>query len=303
MLRYRASVILFAAFGLIAAAGQARAQTPSVAVLGVEPLDVPEALAQQLTDALRQRAAATAGVRAVQGKDLIEIKMVFNCDGETPECLAKAGKSLGADKLLYGTLRKAPGARAATSVVLGLKLLDVKTAIIEKFINETVNKRDLAAGSVTGSAARWFAQLVEIDTKPTLTVTSEPPNAAVAIDGQPAGRTPVTLRELSAGTHTVGVSMSGHLTQTRSVELRPGGSHEVVVTLPPVEDQHPVVINNPPPANPPEPAVHAATSGAPPTAASHPGRSARSRARSQTPHAGSRGGDRWRPCSASTCGR
>ncbi len=37
----------------------------SVAVLGLEPIDVPEPLAQQLTDALRQRAASTGGVRMV----------------------------------------------------------------------------------------------------------------------------------------------------------------------------------------------------------------------------------------------
>ena len=77
-----------------------------MAVLGLESIDVPEPLAQQLTDALRQRAAATAGVRLVQGKDLIEIKMVFGCDGELPACMAQAGKALGADKLLYGTVKK-----------------------------------------------------------------------------------------------------------------------------------------------------------------------------------------------------
>src|SRR5258706_7542148 len=88
---------------LVAAAGVARAE-PSVAVLGIEPVDVPDASAVQLTDALRQRAAATGGVRLVQGKDLVEMKMIFGCDGETPACMAQAGKSLGADKLLYGTL-------------------------------------------------------------------------------------------------------------------------------------------------------------------------------------------------------
>jgi hypothetical protein len=215
-------------FALFAMGGGAAWAQGSVAVLGVEHIDVPDSLAQQLTDALRQRASGTSGIRVVQGKELIEIKMVFSCESEAPACMAQAGKSLGADKLLYGTLKK--GGKP-NSVVVALKLLDVKTASIEKFVNETVSKRDLASGSVNASAAKWFSSLVEVESKPTLTVTSEPANAAVAVDGQPAGRTPVTLRDLSPGAHVVAVSMSGRAPSTRTVELRAGGNHELAFQL------------------------------------------------------------------------
>src|SRR5437764_831142 len=92
---------ILAALIALSVASTAQAADVSVAVLGLEPVDVPEPLAQQLTDALRQRAASTGGVRMVQGKDLIEVKMVFGCDGELPACMAQAGKTLGAEKLLY----------------------------------------------------------------------------------------------------------------------------------------------------------------------------------------------------------
>src|SRR5260370_25628303 len=137
----------------------------SVAVLGLEPIDVPEALAQQLTDALRQRASSTGGVRMVQGKDLIEVKMVFGCDGELPACMAQAGKTLGADKLLYGTVKKGP---SKTTVTVALKLLDVKTAVVEKFVNDTVQKRELAGANAVSSAGKWFGQLLEVERSPTL---------------------------------------------------------------------------------------------------------------------------------------
>src|SRR6185437_8612730 len=123
MRRYCATTLLLSAVLLAAGAAHAQTTPPSLAVLGVEPVDVPEALAQQLTDALRQRAAATSGIHAVAGKDLIEIKGVFGCDTESPTCMAQAGKTLGADKLLYGTLKK-----SGRNVVVGLKLLDVRTA-------------------------------------------------------------------------------------------------------------------------------------------------------------------------------
>ena len=242
----------------------------SVAVLGLEPVDIPEPLAQQLTDALRQRAATTSGVRVVPGKDLIEVKMVFGCDGELPACMANAGKALGADKLLYGSIKKGS---SKANVTVTLKLLDVKTAVVEKFVNDTVSKRELAGSNVGGTAGKWFAQLLEIEAKPTLTVTSDPTGASVTVDGTAAGRTPVTLRDLTPGPHTVVFSMTGHQSATRNVELRAGGSQEVTAALealpPPVAHHH---AEPPPPA--PEPLVRAA----PPTPAQpteHPGRTAK----------------------------
>ena len=95
------------------------------------------------------------------------MKMVFGCDGELPACMAQAGKTLGADKLLYGTLKKAPVQRRRSTVV-ALKVLDVKTAVVEKFVNETVQKREVAGSNVNGSAAQaGSAQLLEVEAKPT----------------------------------------------------------------------------------------------------------------------------------------
>jgi hypothetical protein len=240
----------------------------SVAVLGLEPVDMPEPLAQQLTDALRQRAATTSGVRVVPGKDLIELKMVFGCDGELPACMANAGKVLGADKLLYGTIKKGP---SKANVTVTLKLLDVKTAVVERFVNDTVSRRELAGSNIAGTAGKWFAQLLEIEAKPTLTVTSDPSGASVAVDGTAAGRTPVTLRDLSPGAHTVVLSMAGRQSVTRTVELRAGSSQEVTAALetvaPPVAHHH----AEPPP---PEPLVRA-TPLPPPTTTEHPGRTAK----------------------------
>ena len=269
MLRY--SSVLAALVGLVLASSSAvAAPDVSVAVLGLEPVDVPEPLAQQLTDALRQRASSTGGVRMVQGKDLIEVKMVFNCDGELPACMAQAGKTLGADKLLYGTVKKGS---SKNTVTVALKLLDVKTAVIEKFVNDTVSKRELAGNNVNGVAARWFGQLLEVEAKPTLTVTSDPTGASVTVDGTSYGRTPLTLRDLTPGPHQVTVSMAGKQTFSRNVELRPGGSHDVVATL---EAETPAIVNKLP-TRPPEPTplITPPSTTPPPLRNEHPGRTAK----------------------------
>ena len=264
---------LLAALGVLFLTSIAQAAPDvSIAVLGLEPVEVPESLAQQLTDALRQRASSTSGVRTVQGKDLIEVKMVFGCDGELPACMAQAGKTLGADKLLYGTIKKAPG---KNNVTVALKLLDVKTAVVEKFVNDTVSKRELAASNVNAVAARWFGQLVEIEAKPTLTVTSDPSGANVSVDGQSSGRTPLTLRDLSAGPHTVTVTMAGRQPFSRTVDLRPGAAQDVVATL---EAEPPPVVahKEPPPVKTPEPPpLITPTPTPPPLTNEHPGRTAK----------------------------
>src|SRR5579859_6037220 len=131
MRRYLASSAVFFAAAVAHA-------DPSVAVLGIEPVDVPEQVSQAVTDALRQRAAATPGIRVVPGKDLVEMKMIFGCDGEQASCMAQAGRSLGANKLLYGTLKKAT--KNGSHVVAALKLLDVNTGVIERSEERRVGK-------------------------------------------------------------------------------------------------------------------------------------------------------------------
>jgi hypothetical protein len=241
MRRYLLTIIAIALAGF--SARSATAAEVNVAVLGIEPIDVPEPLAQQLTDALRQRAMATAGVHMIQGKDLIEVKMVFGCDGEAPSCMAQAGKSLGTDKLIYGTLKKGG---TKVNVIVTLKVLDVKTATVERFVNDTVPKRELAGNNVNASAARWFGQLLEIEARPTLTVISDPSGASVTVDGTAYGKTPVTLRDLSAGVHSIVMSMPGRQTTSRNVELRTGGTHDLSVTLEP-EAPPPVAQKEAPP--------------------------------------------------------
>jgi hypothetical protein len=266
MRRYLASSAVFLAVAVAHA-------DPNVAVLGIEPVDVPEQLSQAVTDALRQRAAATPGIRVVQGKDLVEMKMIFGCDGEQATCMAQAGRSLGADKLLYGTLKKAT--KNGSHVVAALKLLDVNTGVIEKFVNETVSKRDVSPGNVSPLAHKWFSALVEVEAKPTLTITTEPPGASVTVDGQPAGRTPITLRDLSSGPHNFILSLSGRVTINRTIELKPGASHEVALQM---EAEAPAVKETPPPQQPPpqqpqqpNPLVTPVQQPAP----AHPGRAAK----------------------------
>jgi hypothetical protein len=62
-----------------------------------------------------------------------------------------------------------------------------------------------------------------------VTVVTEPPGAAVAVDGRPApGATPLSV-DVRSGGHTVAVRRAGYAPETRTVEARFGRA--VIVTL------------------------------------------------------------------------
>jgi hypothetical protein len=62
-----------------------------------------------------------------------------------------------------------------------------------------------------------------------LTVTTTPPGASVAIDGQPAGGPTPTSVEVRPGVHGLVVKRSGHAPESRSIEARFGRA--VVIAL------------------------------------------------------------------------
>ncbi|HEY3585697.1 MAG TPA: tetratricopeptide repeat protein, partial [Myxococcaceae bacterium] len=65
-----------------------------------------------------------------------------------------------------------------------------------------------------------------------LRISVEPP-AAVAVDGEAAGTSPVTVR-LNPGTHRIGATHEGYQPLEREVELAPGGRVQLELSLVPL---------------------------------------------------------------------
>ena len=119
-------VFALAPLGLAAPARAADAETGTV-VLGLEALEPQDnAVANDITEALRQRVATSKGGPLIPGKDLVEIKLVFSCSDEAPACLAQAAKSLGAAKLIYGSVKRAGG-----ELVITLKQIDATRGVLD----------------------------------------------------------------------------------------------------------------------------------------------------------------------------
>src|SRR5512141_3285929 len=87
---------------------------PQIAVLGLEVIDpsgtpTPQdtQVAKELTEGLRHRALANTGTYMLapgSDKELIDEKLLNNCDDEKPACMSAIGGQLTADALIYGRL-------------------------------------------------------------------------------------------------------------------------------------------------------------------------------------------------------
>ncbi len=217
-----------------AVAAEAAAPT---AVLGFEPLEgVPEALAADITDALRQRVAATKEYQLLQGKDLVEVKLIFACSDEAPACLSQAGKSLGASKLIFGNVKKTGG-----DFMVTLKLLDVSRAVVESFTTDTVPGGRANATALRQLAPIWLAKLSGRGNG-TITVRANFVGAAVSLDGTRVGITgtaPVVISDVSPGKHEVSVEKSGYTTTKQEFTLAAGQSLPLTLDLSPVSVEVP----------------------------------------------------------------
>jgi hypothetical protein len=252
-----ASRVGLAAIVTFLAATPARAADPGddapTAVLGMEALDgAPDAIAAEITDALRQRVAGTKGFQLVQGKDLVEVKLVFACPDESPACMSQAGKSMGAAKLIFGNVK-----RTGTDYLVSLKLLDVNRGTVETWVSETIPKKKAEPSSFRSMAPAWIAKLLGKGTGGgALQVRANVAGAQVSLDGTNVGVTgsqPVTIADVAPGQHEVTVEKPGYTTTKQEFTLASGQSLPLSLSLSPVsvevgapkQEAEPVVVRRP----------------------------------------------------------
>ncbi len=249
MLSYRAMIAMIGSWAigalvLLSAGGRVAHAAPStVAVLGIEPADVPDALVQQLTDALRKSVRGVTGLKQVQGKDLLEMKMVFGCDTDAPSCIAQAGRSLGADVLVIGIARKAA---RPTDLEVQLRLIDVKQGTQTATLQDVVSRSDVGA-----RAEAWLGKLfgvaapAPVPNPTSLYVGSVPSGATVILDGTVVGKTPLDLTTATPGRHSIKLQHAGYEAVTSSLDLPAGKRTPVEFRLTKVEAPPPTSLPTP----------------------------------------------------------
>jgi serine/threonine-protein kinase len=110
-------------------------------------------------------------------------------------------------------------------VEIGLML--ATAAVVGTIVGVLATRRHGGGATTTTSAATAAAGLLPA----TMIVSTTPPGAMVAVDGGKAQRTPIAIRHLNAGKHTITVNHRGYESITREVELVDGESQLVEVTM------------------------------------------------------------------------
>jgi hypothetical protein len=231
--RHVAFLRVFLGVGALALAGRgsALAADNTIAVLGIEATDgAPESVAALVTDALRQRATAEKGMKLVPGKDLVDIKLIFSCPDEAPTCMADAARSLGVSRLIFGSVKRAPG----DSYVMTLKMLDVGRRQVVAFLGEPLSRALATPGAIRGPVEKWFATLTGQSTTGTVRVRGDIPGISVALDGAPMGvlgTQELVLTNVPAGRREIVASKPGYAPVRKEVTVVAGGTVDVALEL------------------------------------------------------------------------
>jgi PEGA domain len=223
--------------------------TLAVAVLGLEAIDVPDGIAAELTEALRQKVTATPGFRLIPGKDLVEIKLVFACSDESSACMAQAGSTLGAGKLLFGNVRKVGG-----DYMITLKSVDVVRAIVEGALSDTIPLKRAEPTAFAARTSRWIAKLTGRETTGAVSVRANVTGAAITLDGVAVGLTdslPVTVPDVAPGAHQLVAEKQGYAAAKQDFTLAAGQILPLGIALAPLSASsatlppEPVIVRSP----------------------------------------------------------
>ncbi len=176
----------------------------SIAVVGLDPegenltdgdMKTAKRLTLKMRDAVKE-GAVSGELSERGGRDLFELKLLYDCSFVEPNCLKKVGKNLGAEKLVYGTVKM-----EMSTVFLSLFLFDVAEGRYVKSFTERVPRADLDASYGKKLMRRLFGVpntgIVEI------AVEDVPRGAQVLVDGTAVPQVSQNRVELPVGTSIV----------------------------------------------------------------------------------------------------
>ena len=239
----RALSLTCLALFMVGMAGSVAFAKPSIAILGLEVVDpngTPTAAdtqaAKELTDGLRARAKAGSGpygIAPASDKELIDQKLLNNCDNEAVGCMAAIGGQMGAEFLMYGNLKKNEKDK---SYVVSMKLLDVPHKTI-KSTTVTIPASEASGGNLQGWAKTIYSKLTGDTSSAGGTLVVKLNNAergTILINGEEKGTITGgsgTVAGLEGKSYTVAIQSDGFKRYEREVTIGTNKTETVEVDL------------------------------------------------------------------------
>lgn len=214
----------------------------SIAVLGLEVVDpsgTPTAqdtqVAKELTDGLRGRAKAGTGqfqLAPGSDKELIDQKLLNNCDNEAPACMSAIGNQLNADVLMYGRIQKDASSK---SYQVTVKLLDVGRKAMLKTVPDQIPLSEASGAALQGWSKKIYARLTGEQSAGTLVVKlSNADRGTILLNGEEKGSitsSTGTVSGLSEGKYKLAVESDGFRRFEKDITITAGGTANIPVEL------------------------------------------------------------------------
>ena len=211
----------------VGAAGVAHGQAASkrIAALDLIPIGVSDVESRQTTELLRRAVGRNPRYRLAPAPlRLRPMLLALGCAKLDATCLAKIGKQLDVDVILYGELVRQAGVDRLT-----VQLFDVAGGKVLR--TETRDIADPPAGPAYMLALEDTTQLALGDSL-ALTVEANVEGAIILVNGQPVGTTPFAVTEgLRAGANEVIVRRPGFEAFKVRVIVRPGRAQTIRAEL------------------------------------------------------------------------
>jgi hypothetical protein len=216
---------------------------PPIAILGLEVYDNgsgidPETTkaAKELTLALRDRAKAGTGpYTPVPGgdKELIDEKLLNNCDSEAPTCMAAIGAELGAEVLMYGKIEKS-GSPGQVIYKVSIKLLNVNRKQLSSSTVETLPLAESTGVRAQTHAKAWYAKLAGAGSGGTVQVKANIDRGTVMLDDDLKGNLAsgtLSIPGVAEGRHTLAIEAKDYQRYETSITVRNGETLSHTATL------------------------------------------------------------------------
>jgi len=228
---------------LLATGGKAWAggKTP-IAILGLEVYDNgsgidPETTkaAKDLTAALRDRAKAGTGpyLPVAAEKELIDEKLLNNCDTEAPVCMAAIGTELLAEAVMYGKIEKS-SQNGQPIYKVSIKLLNVNRKQLASSTVETLPVAEATGVRAAAHAKNWYGKLVGISSGGKVTIAANIDRGTVILDEEAKGTLAsgkLTLDNVPEGRHTLAIEAPNYQRYEASITVRNGETLQQPVTM------------------------------------------------------------------------
>lgn len=146
--------------------------------------------------------------------------------------MVQAAKSLGAAKLIFGSVKKI----GTDNYSVKLKILDAARSMVDNFSGDSISTAQATGPGLRGPVQKWFADLTGQGAMGTLRVSGDVIGASVTLDGVPAGLVgsdDLSLAGVPVGKHEIRMTKPGYAPQSKDVTVLNGEIAQLTFSMGP----------------------------------------------------------------------